>query len=74
LCLTVRDNSPGLDKNAREKIFDPFHSRKATGKQMGLEMFVARETIHDHQGEIVVESAAGQGTAFHIYLPVAGDN
>jgi nitrogen-specific signal transduction histidine kinase len=73
LRLTVCDNSPGLDKHAREKIFDPFHSRKSTGKQMGLEMFTARETIHDHQGEISVESGAGQGTAFHIYLPVAED-
>jgi signal transduction histidine kinase len=74
LHLTVRDNSPGLEKNAREKIFDPFHSRKSTGKQMGLEMFVARETIHAHQGEIIVESGLGQGTAFHMYLPAAAES
>lgn len=73
LCLTVRDNSPGLDHHAREKIFDPFHSRKATGKQMGLEMFLVRETVQAHQGEIVVESGPEHGTAFHIYLPVAGE-
>ena len=73
LCLTVRDNSPGLDKNSREKIFDPFHSRKSTGKQMGLEMFLVRETVQAHQGEIEVESGPDHGTAFHIYLPVAGE-
>jgi signal transduction histidine kinase len=74
LCLTVRDHGPGLDKNALEKTFDPFHLRKATGRQTGLEMFLARETIQAHQGEIIVESQPDQGTAFHIYLPVAGES
>jgi signal transduction histidine kinase len=41
---------------------------------MGLEMFVARETIHAHQGEIIVESGLGQGTAFHMYLPAAAES
>lgn len=74
LALTVRDNGPGLDKNSLGKIFDPFHSRKATGKQLGLEMFLVRETIHAHQGEIIVDSAPEKGTSFHIYLPVAGED
>jgi nitrogen-specific signal transduction histidine kinase len=70
LCLTIRDTGPGLDRHALEKIFDPFHSRKSTGKPMGLEMFLVRETIQAHQGEIVVESELDHGTAFHIYLPL----
>ncbi len=74
VCLTVRDNSPGLDHHALEKIFTPFYSRKATGKPMGLEMFLVRETVQAHQGEIVVESSPEHGTAFHIYLPVAGES
>ena len=69
--LTVRDSSPGLEKNAREKIFDPFHARAATAKKIGLELFMARETIHAHLGEIVAESEPGHGLAFHIYLPVS---
>ncbi len=68
LCLTVRDNGPGLDKYSLGKIFDPFCSRK----QAGLEMYRARETVQAHQGEIIVESEPDQGTACHIYLPVAG--
>ena len=72
LGLTVRDNGPGLDHHALEKIFAPFHSRKAAGKQTGLEMFLVRETVQAHQGEIVVESSPEHGTAFHIFLPVAG--
>ncbi len=69
--LTVRDNSPGLDHRAREKIFDPFHTRKAAAKKIGLELFLVRELVHAHHGEITVESEPGSGLAFHIYLPVA---
>ena len=73
LCLTVQDNSPGLEKNAGENIFHPFRIRRSGGKKIGLELFLVRETIQAHQGEIFVESEPGNGLAFHIYLPVAGD-
>jgi len=32
-----------------------------------------REVVQAHHGEIILESEPGQGLAFHIYLPVAGD-
>jgi nitrogen-specific signal transduction histidine kinase len=67
--LAIRDNGPGLDKAARDRIFDPFHTRRSTGKKVGLEMFLVRETIQAHQGDIFVESEPGKGTACFIYLP-----
>jgi len=72
-CLTVRDNSPGLEKNAREHIFHPFRNRRAGGTKVGLELFQVRETIQAHLGEIFVESEPGGGLAFHIYLPLAAE-
>jgi len=71
LRLTVQDNSPGLEKSARDSIFHPFRHRRSGGKKTGLELFLVRETIQAHQGEIFVESEPGKGLAFHIYLPVA---
>ena len=73
LRLTVRDNGPGLDKSARDKIFDPFQARRSGDKKMGLELFLVRETIQAHHGEIVVESEPGKGLAFHLYLPVVSE-
>ena len=70
--LTVRDNGNGLEKNALDKIFDPFQTRRSNAKKIGIELFTARETIHAHHGEILAESEPGHGLAFHIYLPVAG--
>jgi PAS domain S-box-containing protein len=73
VCLTIHDNSAGLDKNSRDTIFHPFRLRRSGGKKTGLELFLVRETIQAHQGEILVESEPGKGLAFHIYLPVAAE-
>ena len=73
VCLTVHDNSPGLEKSARENIFHPFRNRRANGKKNGLELFLVRETVQAHHGEIFVESEPGHGLAVHLYLPVAAD-
>ena len=67
--LTVQDDSHGLDAHGLKKMFDPFHTRK-NAKKIGLELFLAREIIHAHHGEIIAESQLGHGLAFHIYLPV----
>jgi len=69
----LQDNSPGLDKNVREHLFHPFRTRRAGGTKVGLELFLVRETIHGHQGDIFLESDLGHGLTFHIYLPVAGE-
>jgi two-component system, cell cycle sensor histidine kinase and response regulator CckA len=71
VCLTVQDDSPGLEKSARDQIFHPFRNRRSGGKKAGLELFLVRETIQGHQGEIFLESEPGQGLTFNIYLPVA---
>ncbi|HSY16696.1 MAG TPA: ATP-binding protein [Candidatus Acidoferrales bacterium] len=68
LHLVIQDDSQGLEPHALKKIFDPFHNRR-TSKKIGLELFLARETIHAHQGELVAESSPGHGLAFHILLP-----
>jgi len=68
--LTVQDDSSGLERSAREHIFHPFRNSRAGGKKVGLELFLVREIVQAHHGEIVVESEPGHGMAFHLYLPV----
>ena len=69
--LTVVDDGPGLEKSARELFFHPFHSRRSGGTKVGLEMFLVREAVQAHLGEIFVESDPGQGLVLQIYLPAA---
>jgi nitrogen-specific signal transduction histidine kinase len=71
VCLSVQDDSPGLDKTVRDHIFHPFRARRQGGSKIGLELFLVRETVHGHQGEIVLDNEPGSGLAFRIYLPVA---
>jgi len=71
VCLAVQDNSPGLEKSARDHIFHPFRNRRSSGTKVGLELFLVRETVQAHQGEVFLESSPGHGLKFLIYLPAA---
>jgi signal transduction histidine kinase len=68
-CLTIHDDSVGLEEAALKKVFNPFHTRK-TSKKIGMELFSARETVLAHQGDLTVQSPPGQGLTFQILLPV----
>jgi PAS domain S-box-containing protein len=65
--VSVRDTGPGMTADVRNRVFDPFFSTKGEGRGLGLA--TAYSIVRRHGGTITVESAPGQGTAFHIYLP-----
>ncbi|MHB8771828.1 MAG: ATP-binding protein [Syntrophales bacterium] len=68
--LTVADMGVGIAPEDREKIFEPFYTKKAMGRSgTGLGMAVVWGTVKDHNGYIDVESTSGTGTRFAIYLP-----
>lgn len=67
--VSITDDGPGMTPEFVDReLFSPFRSTKAHG--LGLGMFACRETVELHGGRIRVESAPGQGTTFHIYLPL----
>ena len=67
--LEIEDNGPGIEKEIQAKIFDPFFSTKEPGQGTGLGLSVSYGIIHEHDGEITVQSRPGQGTIFTIQLP-----
>jgi PAS domain S-box-containing protein len=69
--LSVSDCGTGVDPEIRERIFDPFFSTKSVGEGTGLGLTVVHSIVQAHEGAIDLESHAGKGTTFHIYLPVA---
>lgn len=66
--VRVRDTGCGISPADRQRIFDPFFTRKANGTGLGLS--VTHGIIAEHQGMIDVESEPGAGTCFRILLPL----
>ncbi len=70
LRIDVQDSGCGMDIAVSERIFDPFFTTKAPGEGTGMGLAVVHGIITGMNGSIVVESAPGRGTCFHIMLPV----
>ncbi|MFT3781229.1 MAG: transporter substrate-binding domain-containing protein [Nibricoccus sp.] len=68
--FTIRDNGMGMDPEVRERIFEPFYTTKDVGKGTGLGLATVWHLVTEVSGRIEVESLRGEGSAFHVYLPV----
>ncbi len=67
--LTVTDTGTGIAPNVLPHLFEPFFTTKAPGKGTGLGLAQVHGIIKQHEGEIEVHTALGQGTTFALYLP-----
>lgn len=68
--LTVRDNGLGMHPEVRERIFEPFYTTKEVGKGTGLGLATVWHLVAEMSGRIEVESTPGEGSTFHVLLPV----
>lgn len=67
--IEVRDNGPGLPKEALRLIFDPFVVRSDSPLEYGINLMACYFIVHHHSGRIEARSAEGQGTTFTLSLP-----
>lgn len=75
LCLRVKDNGIGIDREAQKYIFDKFY-RAQTGdvhdvKGFGLGLSYVKRIVDAHRGLINLNSNKNDGTEFIITLPVS---
>lgn len=69
LVIEVSDQGPGVPVEDREKIFEPFFTKKTRGTGLGLA--VARRVVEAHGGTITVGDAPGGGALFRVEIPEA---
>lgn len=73
--LSVEDTGPGIPADELDAIFVEFHrvaeQRGVAGTGLGLA--IARRLVERHAGRLWAESTLGEGSVFHLLLPVADD-
>ncbi len=67
--ISVRDQGGGIAAEHLPHIFEPYFTTKPAGTGLGLA--AAYSIAHKHDGHITVETAAGSGSTFAMYLPAA---
>jgi PAS domain S-box-containing protein len=67
--ISIRDQGTGILEENLLRIFDPFFTTKENGTGLGLA--TSYSIMAHHEGHIEVESRPGEGTTFHLFLPVA---
>jgi signal transduction histidine kinase len=69
--VRVSDTGSGIAPEHLHRIYDPFFTTKGPKSGTGLGLAVSYGIIQEHSGTMNVESQVGQGTTFHIELPLS---
>jgi PAS domain S-box-containing protein len=67
--VSFADDGGGIAPEIMDKIFDPFFTTKRPGGGSGLGLTIALAVVKEHGGTIEVQSTAGLGATFHVFLP-----
>ena len=71
--IAVKDQGPGIPADHLPHLFKRFYrvpQKNSTSRGTGLGLYICRQIITAHNGEITVDSTIGKGTTFYIYLPI----
>jgi two-component system sensor histidine kinase HupT/HoxJ len=69
VCLTIRDNGPGIAPEIMDRIFDPFFTTKPVGKGTGLGLAICYRMVTEHGGMLAASRHPAGGTTMTLDLP-----
>ena len=73
LQVAVRDSGCGIPADKLDKVFDRLYQVRSgdmgTGQGVGLGLYICRELVGLHGGEIRADSEAGRGSTFTFTIP-----
>jgi len=67
--ISIRDYGTGIRAEHVPRIFDPYFTTR--GNSRGLGLASAYSVVRKHEGQISVDTQAGRGSTFQIYLPAS---
>ena len=68
--IEVEDSGIGMNPEEQLLLFDRFRQGKHQRRGNGLGLYLSRQIVEAHQGNISVSSTVGKGSIFTVYLPV----
>jgi two-component system sensor histidine kinase PilS (NtrC family) len=68
IILRVADNGTGIEEENRDKIFEPFFTRRVDGTGLGLA--IVKQIVRAHHGTIEVGRSELGGALFTVHLPL----
>ncbi|RZL65674.1 MAG: hybrid sensor histidine kinase/response regulator [Variovorax sp.] len=71
--MTVSDQGMGIGAEDQERIFEQFERTDDSRKRasgLGLGLFITRQIVRAHGGEVQVRSTLGEGSRFTVSLPL----
>jgi len=75
--MVIRDEGSGIPQEALPHLFERFYRvpgvqvQSGSGVGLGLGLYITRELVERHGGQIGAESTPGFGTTFSVMLPLA---
>jgi C4-dicarboxylate-specific signal transduction histidine kinase len=67
--LDVSDDGPGIAREIRPRLFEPYITTRPIGEGMGLGLAISKKILLDHGGDLELVPAA-RGAAFRLTLPL----
>jgi C4-dicarboxylate-specific signal transduction histidine kinase len=67
--LEIKDDGPGLPREALRSIFDPFYTPVDKYQEFGINLLACYFMVYDYGGRIDIRSVEGKGITFTLTLP-----
>jgi two-component system, sensor histidine kinase and response regulator len=69
IAISISDTGIGIAEDEQATLFERFRQGQPRRSGHGLGLYLCRQIVEAHQGQIEVQSTLGQGSCFIVYLP-----